>query len=182
MKHRNSILVSLCVVFFGFTIVLAQTKGGLEKEDTINPFEHVNGLTPGVSKLQDAVLILGIPEATEITPKEIFEELELGGDKLVKYLTRGIYLIISSSHVDEKNLIVDSIYVQSPYKGKTPGGLYIGMPKEKALQILSTRYHFVADYGGSMDFHRTSDEKDNQDFQVWFEGKKLIRMKVFPSK
>ena len=145
-------------------------------KDQIKPFYSINGLVLGICSLEDLTFLLGPPEEEEITPVT-----DLGGDKngenkVVKYFSRGIFAVIDEENSLKSNPKIDGIYVELPFSGVSPEGLYLGMSKKDAIRILKKNY--CLNYEDDPTYIFWKNEKDAQDFQVWFEEEKLIRMKV----
>jgi len=136
-------------------------------DDKIIPFHSVNGLIPGLSTQKEAVKQLGPAEQLESS----------GETKIVSYASRGITLIFSVAQSNTPDPQIDSIYVEVPYPGRTPNGLYLGMPKRSALEILRKDYTVSDDLGDSLLF--SVGDGSARLFQVWFEDDVLIRMKLF---
>jgi hypothetical protein len=134
-----------------------------ESRNIFVPFDNVNGLRPGHSTESDIKPILGPPQSIEKLSGRDF--------RVFKYPREGI-----SVGVNETD-IIDFIYVETPYDGKTPEGLYIGMPEQQAKAIL--KLSFVQGMSESFYSKIGRVEETRNGFQVWFEGNKLIRMKAF---
>ncbi|WP_298248276.1 toll/interleukin-1 receptor domain-containing protein [uncultured Christiangramia sp.] len=134
----------------------------------IIPFEHVDGIKPGLTKYSDIIKLFGRPDDSIISEK---------GSKLIKYLDKGISLIVDKGW-ENIDPIIDSVIVYPPYSGKSPNGLYIGINKEKALEIVDNDY--VKTYPSDKIFLYGITEIDRKsDFQIWFDAGKLSKMKIF---
>ena len=145
-------------------------------KDQIKPFHSINGLILGECTLGDLTFLLGSPEEEEITPTKEMAGDKYGGNKVVKYISRGIFAIIEENEVLKSDSKIDGIYVERPFSGVSPEGLYLGMPQKDAMQIL--KKNFILNYEDDPTYIFWKNERDAQDFQIWFEDEKLIRMKV----
>lgn len=134
----------------------------------IIPFDHINGIKPGFTKYSDVLKLFGRPSNSIYTQE---------GIKIINYLEMGLTIIIDEKN-DATDPAVDSLYVDSSFDGKSPNGLYIGMPKDEALRVCDNDYFAKGDYGESKTYSRLKDSYDS--FQVWFRENKLITMKLFP--
>jgi hypothetical protein len=134
----------------------------------IIPFEHINGIKPRYTKYSDVLKLFGRPSNSIYTQDNI---------KLINYIEMGLTIIIDEKN-DATDPIVDSLFVEYPFDGKSINGLFIGMPQEEALKICSRYYFKKGDYGDSQTFSKLKDSYDS--FQLWFNDDILIRMKLFP--
>ena len=76
--------------------------------------------------------------------------------------------------------VVEGVYVEAPFKGKSENGLHIGMSRKDALSVCDRDYCRTMDTGRSYFFALKKGGYDP--FQIWFENDQLIRMKLFPSR
>ena len=70
------------------------------------------------------------------------------------------------------------IIIESPFKGVSLEGIYIGMHQNDALTTMQKKYLFRANFGDSKIFSKSEIEKHNT-IQFWFEENKLVKMKIF---
>jgi hypothetical protein len=151
---------------------------GTGATQAFEPFKHIGGVVPGVTRRSAVIAAFGEPEKTEITPKEKLAGKEFGGDTWLEYGSQGVSVLIVKENVGQADPVIDSIMVEAPYAGQSPNGLSIGMPWKNALAILKRDYHLDSDLDGSMNFAEKAGGKP--DLQVWFAGDKLTRVKLFP--
>ena len=143
--------------------------------NTIELFSNINGIIPGLTKMQEVQGKFGAPDIIETTKREVTLGIELGGNKIIKYDAIGLTLIFDSDDLD--NATVDGVYVESPFNGKSKEGIYLGMPEEECLKIMNQNYVQVDDYGGSYTYARNKSVEDN--LQIWFKDGVLITIKLF---
>lgn len=86
---------------------------------------------------------------------------------------RGLSFLLTN----DPDPIIEAIYVQPPYQGQTPNGLFLGMNQSDALRIIKRDYYISLDLSESLLIAKSADHANN--FQVWFERGLLIRMKLF---
>ena len=140
-------------------------------------FKHVMSIEPGHTKYAEAIKWLGQPEKAETTKEEEVAGVKVGGVRILSYPSRGIFLIISEEGSGPADPVIEGIYVESPFKGKTPNGLHLGMPKKEALEICDRDYFRTTDLGSSC-FFATERNGDSR-FQLWFTDDRVSRMKIF---
>ncbi len=179
MPKKNRIPLRLfCIAILMFSGACAQAdQESREGEGEIQPFRHIYNIVPGESRQSAALKMLGDPRRVEIT--EIWEVAGVkgGGNKKLHYTDRGIFLLISSKNIDEPDPVIDAVWVEAPFKGRSANGLYLGMPRDEALRICRRDYHETDDLKESFLFARRPGE--DSDFQIWFKNGKLMRMKIF---
>lgn len=160
-------------------------------EFEIVPFKHIVSIEPGRTKYSAVLKQLGKPEQVEVSTFQADQKLldrvddhrtrqmlERGVSwTILSYPTRGIRVIVPSSSSDS---VVDSIYVEAPFKGRSENGLHLGMSKKDALSVCDRDYFRTMDLGSSYFF--ALKKGGNDPFQIWFENDQLIRMKLFPSR
>ncbi|MEW5725851.1 MAG: hypothetical protein AB1896_22260, partial [Thermodesulfobacteriota bacterium] len=136
----------------------------------IVPFQHVDGLVPGRTTYQDVVEMMGPPEERQ--------DVETGF--ILRYPSRGFFFIVDlRSQPGTDNPVIDSVYVEAPYRGRSPEGLYIGQPEQEALAVLDRHFHL--DMRVSEGCYYYSEKPGlRSDFTVWFENGILVRMKLWP--
>jgi hypothetical protein len=132
---------------------------------------------PGHTRYAEAIRLLGRPEKAETTKEEEVAGVKVGGNRVVSYPSRGIFFIVSGVEAGLAGSVIDGIYVEPPFKGKTPNGLYLGMPKKEALEICDRDYYRTTDLGSSC-FFATERDGDSR-FQLWFTDGRVSRMKIF---
>lgn len=140
-------------------------------------FKHIVSIEPGHTKYSEAIKLLGQPEKSETSEEREVAGIKVGGTKTVSYPGRGIFFIISKEQVRSADPVIDGIFVESPFKGKTPNGLHLGMQKKDALDICDRDYFRTTDLGGSCYF-ATERDGDSR-FQLWFTDGRVSRMKIF---
>jgi hypothetical protein len=151
--------------------------GAQENRDIFVPFEHISGINPGEAHLSDVIKLFGEPQQVKITEKSEVADIKLGGVKLIKYNNLGLTFLIAPERIDDADPIIDSVYAEVPYPGRSPNGIYLGMPREDALEICRRDYHQTEDLGSSIYFAKKAGGES--DFQVWFVDDTLIRIKIF---
>lgn len=140
-------------------------------------FKHILSVEPGHTTYAEAIRLLGRPEKAEMSKEEEVAGGKVGGTKIVSYPSRGIFFIIAREDSDSADPVISGIYVESPFRGMTPNGLRLGMPKKKALEICDRDYFRTTDLGSSC-FFATERGGDSR-FQLWFTRGRLSRMKIF---
>ena len=145
------------------------------KPQGVIPFHSIEGIIPGLTRYSAIKRIYGEPKDIEVSKVEVVAGVKVGGTRVIHYRRMGISFVLESG-VDPT---VDAIYVEAPYKGRTPNGLFLGMEKGDALKIIERDYFISQDLGESLLVARS--EKHSDSFQVWFADGRLIRMKVFSS-
>jgi hypothetical protein len=140
-------------------------------------FKHVMSIEPGHTKYAEAIKLLGQPEKAETTKEREVAGVKIGGTQILSYPSRGIFFIISEEGQGPAGPVIDGIYVESPFRGKTPNGLHLGMPKKEALEICDRDYFRTTDLGDSCYFATTRDGDSR--FQLWFTDGRVSRMKIF---
>ncbi|MBI2286794.1 MAG: hypothetical protein HYU79_05040 [Nitrosomonadales bacterium] len=145
----------------------------LRQPDIIKPFHSINGIMPGLTKYSEAEAKLGTPDEIEVPKKLEVAGIEVGGNRIVHYRAKGISLLLT----DNADAIVEGIYVEAPYRGRSENGLYLGMKKIDALAIVQRDYHITMDLGESILVAKDPDHTDS--FQLWFTADVLSRVKLF---
>lgn len=141
-------------------------RSGLERRrSSLFPFASVDGLVLGHSRYRDAVRRFGEPEV-----------VAEGQNFVACFRSRGICLILTLP--PERNPEIDSIYVEDPYDGSTPEGLRLGQAEKESRVRIAKSFVVTDDLGDSL-FLAPIGRPSQDDFQVWFEGGKLARMKVY---
>ena len=174
IKTNKLLILILGIVYFTSPSFAEKSK----EESSFIPFKHINGIIPGVSKISEAIKVLGEPTGIEFTETWEVSNVKGGGNKKFEFREHGIFIIVSKPNVAEKTQIVDSIFAEAPYHGRSPNGLYIGMPKKEALEICRRDYIEKLDLENSIFFAQEPEGDD--DLQLWFEEEKLIRVKLYP--
>lgn len=160
------------------TILLATiflTSCNNKSENTIELFNNINGIIPGLTKMEEIRENFGNPDIIETRKREKVGDIETGGNKIVKYTNIGMTLVFDSNEID--NEAVGSIFVESPFNGKSKEGVYLGMTKNECLEILNRNYVQGDNYGDFYFYARNKNAEDN--LQIWFENDLLIRIKMF---
>jgi hypothetical protein len=170
LNHRIIVIPLILIFISSYQIV-----GGQSSSEII-PFERINQITPGVSTYSDVEKLLGTPEKIRTQKKEKVAGVKVGGNKVIEYPSLGIGIIFSGSKTAPDS-VVDGIWVETPFSGRSPNDLYIGMPKREATLILARNYHLELNLCDSMFLAKEKGMDDK--FQVWFEDDRLIRMKIF---
>ncbi len=112
------------------------------------PFVQANGLVGGEVRYTDVVQALGEPPERRITPSSGYGTKASGEDFLFAYPQEGLRFVIDRQDRPQGDPPVESMWVAAPAQAQTPQGLHVGMPTEKALQLLQKhyreehRYHF----------------------------------------
>lgn len=159
-------------------------------EFEIVPFKHIVSIEPGRTTYSAVVKQLGEPErvttktvaiderAASVIDVRTLRDLErLPSMTILSYPSRGIKVLVPSTSSDS---VVDSIWVEAPFKGKSENGLHIGMSQKDALSVCERDYYRTLEAGSSCFFALKKGGYDP--FQIWFENDRLIRMKLFPSR
>ena len=113
----------------GFSTAIADKQAELL---LIKAPDKVGSLVVGKSNYADVISILGNPDFAEskkitITNQEILD---------LKYPLKGIEFTIDKN----KQMRVARIEVYKPFAGSSAEGIYLGMPIEKAKQIISDQF------------------------------------------
>lgn len=138
---------------------------------TLVPFVMIDEIIPGHSKLMDAIRAKGDPvQIKQIQKNGSYE------NKIVRFKD-GITVVIDHSNVQETNPVIDAIYAEHPYPGVSSHGLKIGMSRVEALVILEENFYRSNQFGES--FIYAVDPSGDDDLQVFFAQKKLIRIKLY---
>jgi len=166
------------VLSLGYVASTPAAQPGPGATQAFEPFKHIGGVVPGVTRRSAVLTAFGKPEKTEVTEKRKLAGKEFGGDTWLEYGSQGVSVLITKENSGQADPVIDSIMVEAPYGGRSPNGLSIGMPWKKALEILKRDYHLDSDLDGSMNFAEKPGGKP--DLQVWFENDKLTRVKLFP--
>jgi hypothetical protein len=169
---RCLVTLPLALSFFGTITTHAQTSSK-QPNNTIVPFHSVNGFMPGLTRYSDVARLYGPPEEIEVPKEKVVAGITTGGNRIIHYRTRGISFLLTS----ESDAIVEAIYVEPPYDGRTSNGLFLGMKKSDAIRIIERDYHISLDLGESLLIAKSPNHTNN--FQVWFGGGMLTRMKLF---
>lgn len=152
----------------------------IKKESMKNPgFRSLAGIEPGVSRLTEMVAQYGEVEKREITPVEEVCSHSFGGNLVLHWVRKGISAVISSAHASENDPIIEAIYIYAPNLSEGPGGLIVGQAEESARKIINSQFYIAWDLSDSLDVAPDNISIDN--LQVWFEGARLIRIKLFPA-
>ena len=171
MRKISSLLAFVIYFAVGVGLVFQASYAGNEVKEEIIPFHSVNGVIPGFSNYSDIENQYGPPEEIEVQKKREVLGITVGGNKVIHYRSKGISFLV------RKDLIIEGIYVEKPYKGRSPSGLFIGMSKNDAIGIIMENYHIVLGTGESLLIAKSDKHTDN--FQVWFKNDVLTRMKLF---
>lgn len=178
MKTGSKCLLAAMVALGSVANVAAQSS--TSPTLVFEPFKHIGGVVPGVTRRSAVLTAFGKPEKTEITEKITIAGKDFGGgDAWFEYTKQGVSVLITKENLAQADPVIDSIMVVAPYAGRSPNGLSIGMPWKKALEILKRDYHLDSDLGGSMNFAEKAGGQP--DLQVWFEKDTLTRVKLFPA-
>jgi hypothetical protein len=171
MRTIYNIFSFILFLGIGFGLVTQISYASNQYQNKIIPFHSVNGIIPGFAKYSDIEKQYGIPEEIEVTKKEKVAGITVGGNKIIHYRSKGLSFLIS------KNSVVEAIYVERPYAGKSPCGLFLGMTKKAAIKIINKNYYIAIDLNKSLLIAKSSKHANN--FQVWFTDGILTRMKLF---
>lgn len=107
-------------------------------------------------------------------PKEReVEGIKVGGNRILHYRAKGISLLLT----DDADAVVESLYVEAPFRGRSENGLYLEMKKTDALAIVQRDYHITMDTGESILVAKDPDHTDS--LQLWLSGDVLSRIKLF---
>jgi hypothetical protein len=138
-------------------------------KNSIVPCEHVNHLAPGVSTYQDLIYLLGQPDETD----------EFSDSVKLYYRARGITVHVLHPLDEGLQLSskIDSILVGKKFEGRTPEGLYIGLPKEAAMRIAEDSLFIENDHGDTAYIARHENEESC--FEIQFASGKITSMTVF---
>ena len=140
------------------------------------PFSHVDEFYPQITRVSEVIKALGNPEDTEITKIRYVSGIRLGGDKILWYLSKGLKFIIEESELVKEDPVIDTIHITSLYRGKSPNGLYIGMPKSMALKICNQDYQSSTKLENSRIFTLKGNNKSV--FDLWFNRDVVIEMSI----
>ena len=170
MKALSYIIFCIACIFTS-NIYADSSHINKQLQNSIIPFHSVNKIIPGLSNYLDVEKLYGPPEEIDISKKETVSGITTGGNRAIHYYKRGLSFLLT------KDAIVEGVYVELPYNGKTPNGLYLGMKKTDAVEIIRKNYYISYDLGESLLIAKTKAHTDN--FQVWFTAGILTRMKLF---
>lgn len=141
------------------------------------PFKHIAGIEPGWTTQSQVVEMLGQPEETEVTKVEDVAGIKVGGNKILKYPSRGLFLIIGKDDLEQRDPVVNGIFAEAPFRGSSPSGLTLGMPRADVLRICNRDYFLTTNLGDSV-FFATERNGDSR-LQLWFTDDKLSRAKIY---
>lgn len=131
----------------------------------------IDEIIPGHSKLMDAIREKGDPvQIKQIQKNDSYE------NKIVRFKD-GITVVIDHSNVHDIDPVIDAIYAEKPYPGISSHGLKIGMSRVEALVILEENFYRTNQFGES--FMYAIDPTGDDDLQVFFSEKKLMRIKLY---
>lgn len=153
-----------------------------KRENTIELFSNINGIIPGLTKMEDVKKEFGTPDIIDSKEGRTFNNVYMGDIKIVKYTDIGMKLLFDEKGLD--NNPVDAITVELPFDGKSKEGIYLGMPREKCLEILDSNYAQVAHYEPippllpeeSFEYARRISTQASM--QIWFEEGILKRIQL----
>jgi hypothetical protein len=152
-------------------------KGGRPKKSVLfHGFSHVDEFYPQKTRVSEVIDALGEPEDSEITKVKYVSGIRVGGNKILWYPTKGLMFIIVESDLVRDNPLIDSIHITALYRGKSPNGLYIGMPKSTALKICNREYQLSLKLATSYLFALKGNSKSI--FQLWFDGDVVTEMSI----
>lgn len=145
---------------------------------SITLFSDVSGIYPKKSSLQDIKLILGEPDYIDITKLEFdkYSNEYTGGNKIVKYKKLGIELLFEKDDIHMS--AVDNISISKNFNVKSSEGIYIGMPEEKCLKILDSKYFKdfeIEDYRS----YTKKEGNNTNEISVLFKDGKLDKLTMY---
>jgi hypothetical protein len=140
--------------------------------DQIIPFHSVNGFIPGLARYSTVESAYGAPDEIEVPKRRVVAGIAVGGNRIVHYTKRGMHFLLS----EDADPVIEGIYVELPYAGRAPNGLFLGMAEGEARAIIRRDYHVARDLGDSLML--ASDPESEDRFQVWFEGGRLVTMRL----
>jgi hypothetical protein len=152
-----------------------QGKGAAGGGSAFVPFESVDGIVPGTTKYSEVERRFGRPDEVEVTERKVVAGMHLGGNSIAKYTTRGMcFIFVEPVDTDP---VVDGIYVEAPYAGRTANGLFIGQPEADARAVIERDWFITNDLGASVLIAKA--RGGDSDLQVWFQDGRVSRMKIF---
>jgi hypothetical protein len=102
------------------------------------PFVGEDGLGQKVLTLSQVADRLGAPERVDAPPE--VRATRSGGYRVWHYPERGLRFHVNREDNDGSDPRVAYMEVQLPFDGRTPLGLYLGMPQAEALPLIEARY------------------------------------------
>ena len=143
-------------------------------KNSIVLFSNVNGIYPNKSSFNDVKFILGDPDYIDTNEVTIIDGNYFGGNKLAKYKKLGIMLVFPTSN--ENIGTIDAVYVEENFDGISEEGIYIGMNKEKCLNILNKKYYFRN--GSNNNYYYSLQESEKAESQFVFKNDLLILIRI----
>ena len=167
---------------------------------TIVPFRHVNHVIPGKTTKTEVLERFGSPEDLETKMDETLDDILSEGSRirdllydkvvarhpelkqpaepksyeLLHYKSAGLHFLVG-----QPSAKVATAYVEPPFSGKSPNGLFLGMPTAEAVTIINRDYHVDADvsiHNVMLSIAETPSGENR--FSVWFEDGMLSRMRI----
>ena len=164
-----------CLALAAFVVAVGCSREETDRRqpDIIKPFHSINGIMPGLTKYSDAQSQLGPPDEIEVPKEREVAGIMVGGNRIVHYRAKGLSLLLT----DNGDAIVEGIYVEAPYRGRSENGLHLGMKKIDALAIVQRDYYITMDLGESILVAKDPAQTDS--LQLWFTADVLSRVKLF---
>lgn len=108
------------------------------------PLLHVgaNGLGLDNVRLSDLAAAWG--PADDIARVPLDRKDGAGGVHHWHYETLGLKFFVAHERARDRDPLVSSVDVRAPFAGRTPNGLYLGMPEAEAMAILERDYRNVS--------------------------------------
>jgi len=116
-------LITLFVVLFSINVI-----GQIGSNNYQSVVEKITLMQ---TTYKEATDILGIPENVIVTEREIVAGIELEGNVLYEYSSKGIRLFCKSK---DSSAVINEIILESPFKDTLEIGLFIGMKESDALK------------------------------------------------
>lgn len=102
------------------------------------PFIGADGLGQQRVTRSDVVARLGPAEAGDGVERS--GPTQRGGPRDLRYPSRGLHFEVNADDRTDKDPLVGWLQVELPFDGRTPQGLYLGMPKAQAMAIVEQHY------------------------------------------
>lgn len=174
---------------------------GQQGEHVIVPFAHVDNIMPGVTTRSQIENRLGSPDRVETRQEPTLAEVlppdtrigqrlhdkvvEIWNDspptpyQILYFGSQGLQFFCRVPSERVSDPVIETICVEAPYSGKSPNGLFLGMERETAIQIIKRDYYIDPELSIEGNVLSIAREKDAEtSFQVWFSACKLTRMRL----
>lgn len=109
-------------------------------------FDSLVGLTPGVSKVGEAMARFGTASVSECSNNGWY--YNFGG--------QGVFIVVDELNRDAADPVVDEVFLAPPFRYELPCGVHLGQQKEDAIAIVRRHYTVTAEYEDSIYFLPTA--------------------------